>query len=100
MGIPILAGDISTPFTFPSVPPLMAPATMIVGTTKVFIGGKSVMTLAAANTTLGPIAISSLLTTKTLIEGSFAHLSGGVALTTAGWINGTLIGTSPNVFIN
>jgi hypothetical protein len=100
MGIPILAGDVSTPFTFPSTPPLTSPATMLVGTTKVFIGGKSVMTLAAANTTLGPISISSMLTTKTFLEGSPAHLSGAVAFTSTGWINGTLIGTSPNVFIN
>ena len=100
MGIPILAGDVSTPFTLPGSPPVLSPATMISGTTKVFVGGKSVMTLAAANTTLGPIAISSMLTTKTFLEGSPAHLSGAVASTSTGWVNGTLIGTSPNVFIN
>ena len=100
MGIPILAGDVSTPFTFPSSPPVFSPATMLVGTTKVFIAGKSVMTVAAASTTLGTITISSLITVKTLIEGSPVHLSGSLAFTSAGWINGTLVGTVPNVFIN
>ena len=100
MGIPIRAGDVSTPFTLPGSPPAMSPATMISGTSKVFVGGLSVLTLAAANTTLGAISVSSLLTTKTFLEGSPAHLSGAVAATSTGWINGTLIGTSPNVFIN
>jgi len=100
MGIPVLAGDVSTPFTFPSSPPVFSPAVMLVGTTKVLVGGKSVMTVGAANTSLGAIIIGSLFTTKTFIEGTPAYLSGALASTSSGWINGTLLGTSPNVIIN
>lgn len=100
MGIPILAGDVSTPFTFPSTPPVQSPATMLVGTTKVLIGGKSVMTVGKATTSLGTIVTSSLFTSKTFIEGTPAHLAGSLCTTSAGWVNGTLQGTIPNVLIN
>lgn len=100
MGLPVLAGDTSTPFTFPSSPPVTAPATMLVGTVKTLIGGKSVMTVGAAQTSLGTIVSSSLFTTKTLIEGTPVHLSGSLCTTSAGWFNGTLIGTVPNVLVN
>lgn len=100
MGIPVLAGDVSTPFTFPSSPPVAAPATMLSGTTKVFIGGRSVMTFGAASTSLGSIISSSLLTSKTFIEGTPAHLAGSLCNTSSGWLNGTLQGTVPNVLLN
>jgi len=100
MGIPILTGDISAPFTFPSVPPLLAPAIMLLGTTKVLIAGRSVMTLGAAQTSLGAIVVSTLFTTKTFIEGSPAHLAGAVAITSSGWLNGVLQGTTVTVLIN
>lgn len=100
MGIPVLAGDVSTPFTFPSTPPVSAPATMLSGSTKVFIGGKSVMTVGAAVTSLGSIISSSIFTTKTFIEGTPAHLVGSLCNTSSGWFNGTLQGSVPNVFLN
>jgi len=101
MGLPVVTGDVSTPFTSPSTPPVFAPATMISGTTKVFFGGKSVMTVGApAQTSLGTIASSTMVTTKTIIEGSPAHLAGSLCVTSSGWTNGTLVGTTPNIIVN
>jgi hypothetical protein len=97
MGIPIVAGDVSTPFTSPSAPPVFVPATMLSGTAKVFFGGKSVMVVGAAQTSLGAIATSSLVTVKTFIEGAPGHLAGSLCTTTSGWTNGTLQGTTPNI---
>jgi hypothetical protein len=73
---------------------------MLSGTTKTFIGGLSVMTVGAAQTTLGTIISSTLFTTKTFIEGTPVHLAGSVTNTSAGWLNGVLQGTSPNVLVN
>lgn len=100
MGIPVLTGDIGGPYMFPSTPPVFAPATMLVGSTKVFIGGKSVMLLGAANTSLGSIAAGTLFTTTTFIENKPAHLAGSLTFLTTGWLNGVLQGSTANVLIN
>ena len=100
MGIPVLTGDIGGPYMFPSNPPIFSPATMLLGSSKVFIGGRSVMLVGAANTSLGAITVGSLFTTTTFIEGVPAHLSGSVTNLSTGWLFGVLLGTVPNVIIN
>jgi hypothetical protein len=97
MAIPVLQGDVGGPYTYPSTPPLTAPATMLTGSTKVFIGGRSVMLVGQANTTLGAIVASTLVSLKTFVEGAPLHLSGSVTNTSAGWLGGVLQGTIPNV---
>jgi len=99
MGIPIVSGDVGGPYTFPSVPPLVSPATMVTGSTSVFIGGKSVMLVGAANTSLGAIVSGTQFTSKTFIEGKPVHLAGSLTATSAGWLNGVLQGTTLNVQI-
>lgn len=100
MGIPILAGDTGGPYVFPSTPPVYAPATMVSGSLKVFIGGRSVMLVGAANTSLGAIISGTVFTSKTFIEGKPVHLAGSLTNTSAGWLNGTLQSSIPNVQVN
>lgn len=100
MGIPVLTGDIGGPYMFPSTPPVFAPASMIVGSTTVFIGGRSVMLFGAANTSLGAIISGTLFTTTTFIEGKPVHLAGSLTNTSAGWLNGILQGSIATVLVN
>ena len=101
MGIPILANDIGGPYTFPSTPPVTAPATMLSGSLKTFVASRSVMTFGApAQTTLGTLISGTLFSQKTFVEGSPVHLAGSITNTSVGWLNGILQGSVPNVVIN
>ena len=89
-GVPIVAGDVGGPYTLPGTPPQVASFSMLSGTTKVLINGRSVMVAGNAQTAGGAIASSTLVSIKTLIEGAPVHLGGSVTNLTTGWLGGVL----------
>lgn len=92
MPIPVVAGDIGGPYTYPSVPPLTSPFPMVSGSTKVFFNGKSVMLFGQAFTGGGPIISATLMTSVTFVESKPVLLVGAVTMLGTGWINGVLQG--------
>ena len=101
MPVPVVAGDIGGPYVYPSTPPQTASFPMVSGSTKVFIGGRSVMLVGAANTGGGAIIAGAPTTTKTFIEGKLVYVGGAVTTLSTGWLQGLLQATNaPNVFVN
>lgn len=96
--IPILAGDLGTNYTHETA---VSDFTMVLGSTKVSIGGRSVMLLGRALTTGGPIVTATLFTQKVLVEGLPVLAAGAVTSLATGWQNGLLIPLSAgNVSVN
>lgn len=89
MGTPVVAGDFGGPYTPPGTAPPQI-ATIISGSTRVLVKGKSVALVGQAVTTLGPIITSSLNSSTTLIEGKLVILGGSVTNLGSGYSNGTL----------
>ena len=94
MGIPIVVGDIGGPYQPPGVgPPVMA--TMVTGSTRVFIRGRPVLLFPSpAVTSLGTIVSSTLNTSIVRIEGRPVLLGGSVTNLSSGFSAGTLIAST------
>lgn len=89
MATPVVAGDFGGPYTPPGTAPPQI-ASMISGSVRVLVKGKSVLLFGAAFTTLGPIITSSLNSSVTMIEGKPVILGGSVTNLASGYSNGTL----------
>jgi uncharacterized Zn-binding protein involved in type VI secretion len=89
MGTPVVAGDFGGPYTPPGTAPPQI-ATVIQGSSRVFIKGKSIALFGQAFTTLGPIITSTLNSSVALIEGKPVILGGSVTNLGSGYSNGQL----------
>lgn len=89
MGIPLVANDFGGPYTPPGTAPPQV-VTIVGGSTRVFIKGKSVALFPGAITTLGTIIVSSLNSMTTLIEGKPVILGGSLTTLSSGYSNGTV----------
>lgn len=89
-GVPVVVGDNGGIYTLPGTPPTQASFPMTGGVPNVLIKGSPVLTVAQGITGGGPIASSTLVSTKTLIGGSPVHLGGSVTNLATGWLGGVL----------
>lgn len=85
---PVVVGDFGGPYTLALAPPQIA--TVISGSARVRIKGRSIALFGQAFTTLGPIITSTSNSARTLIEGKPVILGGSVTSLGSGYSNGTL----------
>lgn len=90
--LPVVSGDIGGPYTYPSVPPLVASFPMLAGSVKTLFNSRSVMLLGQATTGGGPIISATLFSTKVFVEGKPVLCVGATTILGTGWIGGVLQG--------
>lgn len=88
MGVPLVAGDQGGPYTLGLLPPVIA--TVVTGSTRVFIKGKAVALFPGTVTTFGSIITSILNSQRTFIEGKPVILGGSLTNLSSGYSNGTV----------
>lgn len=92
MGVPAIAGDIAGPYIPPTPTQPTIIATILSGSTKVLIKGRSVALFPPLTITdQGPMISSTLNSTTTLVEGSPVILGGSITNLANGYNTGTVI---------